>query len=198
MTTADILPFFRAWIANPLQVAAVAPSGAALAELMTRDITPDSGPVLELGPGTGAFTRALLARGVRECDLTLVEYGSDFARLLSHRFPAARVRWMDAAQLAPAGLFDDAPAGTVISGLPLLSMPPRKVMAILSGAFASLRQGGSFYQFTYGPNCPVPRRILDRLGLKATRTGRALLNVPPAAVYRISRRPPLRLLATSA
>jgi phosphatidylethanolamine/phosphatidyl-N-methylethanolamine N-methyltransferase len=147
--------------------------------------------VLELGAGTGAFTRALLARGVQERDLTLVEYGSDFMRMLQSRFPEARVLWMDAAQLARYDLFPNATVAAVISGLPLLTMPPRKVMSILSGAFTYLRPGGSFYQFTYGPRCPVPRPILDRLGLKARRIGGTVRNLPPASVYRITRRQPL-------
>ena len=50
-----------------------------------------------------------------------------------------------------------------------------------------MRPGGAFYQFTYGPRCPVPRPILDRLGLKATRIGGTVRNIPPAGVYRISR-----------
>lgn len=83
--------------------------------------------------------------------------------------------------------FRGVPVGAVISGLPLLSMPDRKVTAILDGAFAHLRPGAAFYQFTYGPRCPVPRPILDGLDLTATHIGRTLLNVPPAAVYRISR-----------
>jgi phospholipid N-methyltransferase len=181
-----------------LQVAAITPSGTALADLMTSEVSPDSGPVLELGPGTGVFTRALLARGVSESDLTLIEYGSDFARRLNYRFPAARVMWMDAAHLGRPELFEGALFGTVVSGLPLLSMPPKRIMAILAGAFAHMRPGASFYQFTYGPRCPVPRPLLDRLGLKATHIGRALLNVPPAAVYKISRRPRLRRLAAAA
>lgn len=188
MSRTDIIPFFRAWIANPLQVAAVTPSGQALADLMTSEIKPDTGPVLELGPGTGAFTRALLARGVHEHDLTLVEYGSDFVRVLGQRFPEARVLWMDAARLAQARILSGAPYGAVVSGLPLLSMSPKKIIAILSGAFGYLRSGGSFYQFTYGPRCPIPLRVLDRAGLKAICIGRTLMNVPPAAVYRISRR----------
>ena len=197
MPAGDLIPFFRAWISNPLRVAAVAPSGNALADLITREISSDTGPVLELGPGMGAFTRALLARGVSETDLTLIEYGSDFVRLLSVRFPNARVLWMDASWLAREKIFEGAPLGAVVSGLPLLAMPPRKVMAILAGAFAHLRPGGAFYQFTYGPRCPVPRPLLDRLGLKATRIGRALVNVPPAAVYRISRRAPPRLMSAA-
>lgn len=187
----DALRFFRAWVGNPLGVAAVAPSGEALARLMTQEIRPANGPILELGAGTGVFTRALLARGVRESDLTLVESGSDFMRLLQLRFPQARVLWMDAGHLANYALFDGSGAGAVVSGLPLLSMSPRKVMAILSGALSHMRPGASFYQFTYGPRCPVPRAILDRLGLKATRVGRTIRNLPPAAVYRISRRQPM-------
>jgi phospholipid N-methyltransferase len=190
----DFFPFFRAGMSNPSRVAAVAPSGSALAELITPEISPETGPVLELGPGMGVFTRALLARGVAESDLTLVEYGSDFVRLLSVRFPNARVLWMDAVWLVRERIFEEAPVGAVVSGLPLLSMPPRKVMAIVGGAFGYMRPGGSFYQFTYGPRCPVPRPLLDRLGLKATRIGRALANVPPAAVYRITRRARSRLL----
>lgn len=187
----DFFHFFRSWISDPRRVAAVAPSGDSLARLMTKHIVPSDGPVLELGAGTGVFTRALVARGVRERDLTLVEYGSDFMRVLQHRFPQARVLWMDASQLGSYDLFPGANVGAVVSGLPLLTMSPRKVMSILSGAFSHMRATGSFYQFTYGPRCPVPRPILDRLGLKAVRIGGTVRNIPPASVYRITRRHPL-------
>jgi len=187
----DFIEFFRALLADPGRVSAVAPSSQMLARLMTQEIIPGDGPIIELGPGTGAFTTALLRRGVDEQDLLLVEYGSDFVRLLQQRFPRARVLWMDAAQLLSHAQLV-APAAAVVSGLPLLSMSPRKVTAILTGAFLHLREGGVLYQFTYGPRCPVPRPILDRLGLKASLVGRTMLNVPPASVYRIRRRPRVR------
>lgn len=187
---ADIFRFFWSWTSDPLRVAAIAPSGDSLARMMTREIGPNDGPVIELGAGTGVFTKALLAQGVREQDLTLVEYGSDFMRVLQLRFPQARVLWMDASQLVQYKLFPEASVGAVVSGLPLLSMSPRKIMSILTGAFGYLRPGGAFYQFTYGPRCPVPRPILDRLGLKAARVGGTVRNIPPAAVYRITRRQP--------
>lgn len=184
----DILTFLRSWAAAPLRVGAIAPSGSALADLITRDIGPHTGPVIELGPGTGVFTGRLLERGVAEANLTLIEYGSDFARLLQVRFPDARVLWMDAARLKTIALEVPQSIGAVVSGLPLLSFSPRKVIAVLDGAFHHLGPAGAFYQFTYGPRCPVPRPILDRLGLRATLVGRAILNVPPAAVYRITQR----------
>jgi phospholipid N-methyltransferase len=194
MTTRNALLFFRALVSNPRRVGAIAPSGASLADLITSEITAATGSVVELGPGTGVFTEALLARGVREGDLTLIEYGSDFMKLLQLRFPRARVLWMDAAWVSSHNLFEGRPVGAVVSGLPLLNMTPRKVIAILAGAFGGMRAGGAFYQFTYGMGCPVPKPILDRLGLKATCIGSVLLNVPPASVYRITRRRPCKLV----
>jgi phospholipid N-methyltransferase len=145
--------------------------------------------VIELGAGTGVFTRAIIARGIPEEQLALVEMGSDFVRLLQARFPVAKIVRIDATRLKEIEPFGGIRAGAVVSGLPLLSMKPRKVMAILDGAFRHLRSDGSLYQFTYGPRCPIPRVLLDRLGLKAIRIGGVFANFPPAAVYRIRRRP---------
>jgi phospholipid N-methyltransferase len=190
--TADALSFFRAWLSAPLRVASVTPSGRALSFLMTAEISAKTGTVIELGPGTGVFTEALLDRGVAEENLVLIEYGADFATQLSLRFPTASTIQMDAAKLRKLPLQASVPVGAVVSGLPLLSMPMRKVHAILEGAFSHLRHGGAFYQFTYGPRCPITRPLLDHLGLKATYIGCTLANIPPAAVYRISRRRPSR------
>ena len=193
----DFLSFFLSWMSAPRQVGAVAPSGAALADLITREITESTGPILELGPGTGAFTYKLLKRGVPQQDLTLIEYGSDFMKLLQLRFPGARVLWMDAGRLTAHRLYDGAPVGAVVSGLPLLNMSTRKVISIVGGAFTYVRPGGAFYQFTYGMSCPIPRPVLDRLGLRAKLVDRALLNVPPAAVYKLTRRPQMKLVTGS-
>ena len=181
----DSVHFFRTWLSDPLRVGAVAPSGEALAYEMTRELS--EGPVLELGPGTGVFTRAILARGVEEASLTLVESEPSFAAKLGRHFPRARIVDIDAAHLSDHGLFEGAPLAAVISGLPLLSMPDPKVTAILSGAFAHLRPGGAFYQFTYAWMCPIRRHVLDGLGLEATGLGWTMRNVPPAKVYRITR-----------
>lgn len=171
-----------------MQVSAIAPSGERLARLMTKEVEALDEPILELGPGTGVFTRALLARGVRECDLTLIEFGAEFVEVLSQRFPEARIVQMDAGRIAESCLFEKSPVGAVVSGLPLLSMPPAQITAILSGAFSVLRGDGAFYQFTYGPRCPVPRPILEHLGLEAARIGGTVRNLPPASVYRIRRK----------
>jgi phosphatidylethanolamine/phosphatidyl-N-methylethanolamine N-methyltransferase len=190
MRAPDTLHFLCGWICDPLGVATIAPSSRALAEAITAEIGPASSPVIELGAGTGVFTRALLDRGIPEDRLAIVEYAPYFVRLLRARFPAARILRMNATRLKAADPFEGEPAGAVVSGLPLLSMKPRKVVAVLEGAFAHLRAGGAFYQFTYAPRCPVSRATLDRLGLEAVQIARSLANVPPASVYRIARKSP--------
>jgi len=186
----EALFFLRSWISDPLRVAAVAPSGEALARLITSEIDGDTGPVMELGPGTGAFTRALLGRGVDERDLLLVEIDPRFGAMLSLKFPSARIVPVDAARLRHMEKLEEIRLGAVVSGLPLLSMSPRKVLLILKGAFDLLEADASFFQFTYGTRCPVPAQVLARLGLVAHRMGGTFRNLPPASVYRISRRAP--------
>ena len=116
-----------------------------------------------------------------------MEFDADLVAALRKKFPRARVLRMDAAALGDAGLLTLSPVRAVISGLPVLIMPDSKVKAIISAAFGLLGDGGTLYQFTYGPVCPVRKPIRDALGLKATHMGRVLKNLPPASVYRIQR-----------
>lgn len=182
----DRIRFFTAWLGNPRSVAAIAPSGKALARLITRDIDGQTGPVLELGPGTGVFTQALLDRGVAERDLTLVEYDDGFARLLKRRFPQANILSIDAADLADAHRSPSDLFGAAICGLGLLNMKPAKVEAILRAAFMRMERDAPLYLFTYGRNCPVPDAVLRRLDLDAVRVATIRRNIPPASVYRIA------------
>jgi phospholipid N-methyltransferase len=183
----EFTAFARAWLRAPLKVGAIVPSGPILAKAITAEITPSTGPVLELGPGTGVFTKALLARGVAADDLTLLEYDPKLASLLSKRFPDIRVVSACATKLESLDLFDDG-VGAIISGLPLLSMPQNTIHQILDGAFSQLRDGGALYQFTYRPLCPVPRKVMKELGLKSICTSFSMRNLPPAWVFAIRKR----------
>lgn len=187
MPANDALSFLMAWTLAPLRMGSVTPSSPSLAALITREIGPETGPVLELGPGTGPFTRALLERGVRESDLTLIESDPDFASLLSRRFPAARIFEMDAVALRHVPVLGGPIAGAAVSGLPFRLIPPRKSSAILEGVFANLRPGATLYQFTFGRRCPFDETVLQRLDLEAVRIGSTFRNLPPATVYRVSR-----------
>lgn len=164
------------------------PSGPVLAKAITAEISQDTGKVLELGPGTGVFTRALLARGVTPKNLTLLEYDPKLAKLLRVRFPEVRIVSACATKLASLGLYDSEPVGAIVSGLPLLSMPENTVQDIIEGSFSQLREKGSLYQFTYRPMCPIPRKVMRALDLKSVCTSFSMRNLPPAWVFAVRRR----------
>lgn len=182
------LTFLRAWTANPRRVAALAPSSRRLAALIASRVDPDAGPVVELGAGTGPVTQALLERGVHPADLAVVESDPDLAAMLRRRFPSVRVLAMDAAALGAFDLFAGRQAAAVVSGIPVLTMKNSIVAEILRAAFSQLAPGAALYQYSYAWTCPVPRALLDELGLTAQRAGITFGNLPPALVYRIARR----------
>ncbi len=180
---------FREWVKHPRRTAAVAPSGADLAEAMLDELAPHSSRVIELGGGTGAITRALLAHGIGGRSLLVVELNEGLYRHLSKRFPQVRIVLGDAVELpriADESGFD-VPADAVVSSLGLLAMPADTQQRVVEAAFACLRDGGRFIQFTYGPQAPVHEQVVQALGLRVRRGGFVLRNVPPATVYVYSR-----------
>jgi phospholipid N-methyltransferase len=186
--SSDRASFLRAWLKEPLKVASVTPSTQSLGRLITSEIKGNTGFVLELGGGTGVFTRALMNRGVLEEHITVIERNPTFIAMLKERFPKAQILYIDASRAGRSDYPASRKFAATISGLPMLSMSPREIMATLTSSFRNMPIQGRFYQFTYGLRCPVPRPILDRLGLKAIRIGRTSWNFPPASVYRISQR----------
>src|ERR1700692_1217109 len=96
----DEVRFIRSWIERPLSTGAVAPSSKILARAMARYVDPNSfGPVVELGPGTGPVTEALVEAGVDPSRLVLVEFNPAFCRILQKRYPDATLVQGDAYSL---------------------------------------------------------------------------------------------------
>ena len=178
----DELQFIRSWIDKPLRTGAVMPSSKALARAMARPIDPDeTGPVIELGPGTGPVTAALVERGVDPSRLVLVEYNPDFCRLLRTRYPTATVIQGDAyrlRRLLESSLKE--PAAAVVSGLPLLTKPLRTRLRLMADVIALLRPGAPLVQFTYGVVPPIPKTLT---GISATASNLVWLNLPPVRVW---------------
>ena len=181
----DEARFIRSWLENPKLAGAIAPSGRFLARAMAYCVDPAlAGPIVELGPGTGPVTQALLARGVAPERLVLVEYEPDFCGLLARKFPGVRIVRGDAYRLGEtlAGALD-APPAAVVSSLPLLTQPEAARIALLSQAFALMGPRGRFIQFTYGVKSPAPVRLCENLRIKAQALAPIWLNLPPARIF---------------
>src|SRR5262249_25839078 len=178
----DEVRFIRSWLERPLSTGAVTPSGRVLARTMARYVDPDIvGPVVELGPGTGPVTEALIAEGIAVERLVLVEFNPTFCQLLRKRFPTATVLQGDAYGMRRllAGLRQQ-PAAATASGLPLVTKPMRQRVRLLRDALELLRPGAPFVQFTYAVVPPIPNRLT---GVRAEASERIWKNMPPARVW---------------
>jgi phosphatidylethanolamine/phosphatidyl-N-methylethanolamine N-methyltransferase len=178
----DEVRFLRSWIEKPLHMGAVMPSGRFLARTMAQYVDIDSeGPVVELGPGTGAITNALIAHGVDQKRLVLVEYNPGFCALLRDRYPHATVVQGDAYALRDS-LWDvlRAPASAMVSGLPLVTKPMLTRLRLIRDAFLALAPGAPFVQFTYSVVPPIPKSLP---GVSTEASERIWMNLPPARVW---------------
>ena len=176
------MQFIRSWIEKPLRTGAVMPSSKALARTMARYVDPQgTGPVIELGPGTGPVTDALVAHGVDPARLVLVEFNPHFCRLLRKRYPTATVLHGDAYRLrktVQSALSE--PAAAVVSSLPLLTKPLRTRLRLTADVMALIKPNAPFVQFTYGMLPPIPKTLA---GLTAKASNVIWMNLPPARVW---------------
>jgi phosphatidylethanolamine/phosphatidyl-N-methylethanolamine N-methyltransferase len=178
----DEVRFLRSWIEKPLHMGAVMPSSKLLARTMAQYVDVDSkGPVIELGPGTGAITNALIEHGHDQKRLVLVEYNPGFCALLRDRYPQAKVVQGDAYALRDSlGEVLAAPASAVVSGLPLVTKPMLTRLKLMRDAFLALAPGAPFVQFTYSVAPPIPKSLP---GVSTEASERIWMNLPPARVW---------------
>ena len=178
----DEVRFLRSWIEKPLHMGAVMPSSKLLARTMAQYVDVHStAPVVELGPGTGAITNALIEHGVDQKRLVLVEYNPGFCALLRDRYPQAKVVQGDAYALRDSLLHVlSSPASAVVSGLPLVTKPMLTRLKLIRDAFAALAPGAPFVQFTYSVAPPIPKSLP---GVSTEASERIWMNLPPARVW---------------
>ena len=172
-TLNDTTLFLQEWFANPQRTGSVAPSSPQLAAAMAHWLPADPESfVLELGPGTGAVTQALIERGLREARLVAIERNPKMARLLREKFPRAQIIIGDAWHLIES-------VGAVISSLPLLNFPHAEAEALTQKIRAVLEPHGNWVQYSYhlGKN---QIRGASSFQLHASKI--VWLNFPPARV----------------
>jgi phosphatidylethanolamine/phosphatidyl-N-methylethanolamine N-methyltransferase len=183
----DELKFFKGWIDKPKAVGSIVPTSSIAARRMASVVNPDSGlPVLELGPGTGVITRAILALGVKPENLYSIEYSDDFVRHLTELFPRVNIIKGDAFDLdATLGERRGMTFDSVVSGVPLLNFPVAQRVRYIEDLLGRIPPGRPIMQLTYGPMSPVPA---GRGDYKVEHYDFVLRNIPPTQLW-VYRRP---------
>jgi phosphatidylethanolamine/phosphatidyl-N-methylethanolamine N-methyltransferase len=177
----DELRFFKGWMKNPKNVGSIIPTSDVMARRMASVVDVGSGlPVLELGPGTGVITQAILQRGVAPELIYCVEYSAEFAKKLRQDFERVNIVEGNAFDLettlgdARALAFD-----CVVSALPLLSFPKALRISLIKDLLKRIPAGRPVVQFSYGPLSPVP----PIAGVTVRHLEFIFRNVPPAQIW---------------
>ncbi|MDQ2632456.1 MAG: class I SAM-dependent methyltransferase [Pseudomonadota bacterium] len=178
----DELKFFKGWIDKPKAVGAIIPTSSVTARRMASVIDTDSGlPVLEVGPGTGVITKAILGRGVKPVDVYTVEYSHDFVMHLKRNYPGVNVIEGDGFNLDEAlSELPDTVFDCVISGVPLLNFPVARRIAYLETLLSRIPHGRPVVQLTYGPKSPIPPGLGD---YTVEHFRFVLRNIPPTQLW---------------
>lgn len=152
------LRFFRGWMDKPRAVGSIVPTSSVTARRMASVIDVSSGlPVLELGPGTGVITKAILQTGVAPGNVWSIEYSRDFVHHLRRDFPGVNIIHGDAFNLdRTLGDKRDMQFDSIISGVPLLNFPVAARVAYVEDLLNRIAPGRPVIQLTYGPKSPVP------------------------------------------
>lgn len=179
--------FIQAWLASPKAIGAICPSSRFLARRIAQHTPlPTTGIIVELGPGTGVVTRALLERGIDPARLILIEFCAHFVKDLREKFPAVTVIHGNAADLSSL-LGPETPVQAIVSSLPLCSLPAPLTRAILDEWQRVLGPNqGLAIQFTYNMGHPKWLRMLDA---EVRSAGVVWANLPPARVSTLRFKP---------
>lgn len=178
------IAFLRGFIERPKEVGSIIPSSRWMERRITRTAEiATSKLIVELGPGTGGTTKALLQAMGPEARLLAIEINPGFCELLTEtiRDPRLIVHQGSAADIPEALTKHDLGSpDAVLSGIPFSTMPKSLGLSILRSVKESLAPGGRFVAYQF-------RDVVHTLGKQVfgpASTQLELLNVPPMRVYR--------------
>ncbi|MGI5212276.1 class I SAM-dependent methyltransferase [Plantactinospora sp. CA-290183] len=190
----EMISFLSQLARDPRAVGAIAPSGIPLAEQVTAAIPRTGHPlVVELGPGTGAFTRVIQRRLAGQGRHLAVEINPAFADELARRHPGVEVLRADAGTLPDLLAARELPrAEVIVSGLPWAIFDQQRQREILDAVHGALADHGAFTTFAYQharwtPPARQLHRMLRELFEEVIVGGTVWANLPPAIVYHCRR-----------
>ena len=183
--------FFKVFLRAPALTSAIVPSSPWLAERMVEGVQLDQAKVvIEIGPGTGAFTRAIQKEISPSAFFMAVEIDQHFASHLKRKFPRVHII-NDSAEHLDSLLrsLGHASADCVLSGLPWAGFKEEDQQRVLGAVHRALRPGGLMTTYAYNHTAWLPggrrfRKLLQATFSEVTTTRTEWRNLPPAFVYR--------------
>jgi phosphatidylethanolamine/phosphatidyl-N-methylethanolamine N-methyltransferase len=178
------IAFLRGFLERPKEVGSIIPSSRWMERRITRTAEiATANLVIELGPGTGGTTKALLRAMAPGARLLAIEINPGFCDLLRETIddPRLIVHQGSAAEIPEALAKHDLEApDVVLSGIPFSTMPQALGLSILQSVRETLAPGGRFVAYQF-------RDVVHTLGKRVFGPASVqveLFNMPPMRVYR--------------
>tara|TARA_B100000809_G_scaffold260619_2_gene307899 strand:+ start:815 stop:1384 length:570 start_codon:yes stop_codon:yes gene_type:complete len=175
--------FFKTYLKERKQIGSWMPSSRFLVKKMCKKIDFTTAlNIIELGPGTGVFTKEILSLARKDAKLFVFELNEDFYDLLQKNFKDPRIVLVNRSAedmkdvLAEHGVNK---VDAILSSLPLAVIPDEIKDKILDSAFLVLQDGGKYIQYQYTLNA---KKLLEKRFGKL-KMSFASLNIPPAFIY---------------
>jgi phospholipid N-methyltransferase len=180
--------FIKQFWKEKRMVGSMVPSSRFLAKKMLQHIDFQNARIIvELGPGTGVFTRQILSKMHPDAHLLVFELNASFYEALKQNIHDPRLKLInDTAEKIEEylELLKLDKADVVISSLPLANFPPKLRQSVIQATYRSLKQIGTYIQFQYSLNS----RKQVKQTYKSVKVGFTPLNFPPAFIYTCRKR----------
>ncbi|MCM3736113.1 methyltransferase domain-containing protein [Bacillus cytotoxicus] len=179
----QLITFLAEFIKHPKHIGAIAPSSKILAKKMVDTIDfEDAEYIVELGPGTGVFTKEIMKRKQKHTKFILIEINEVFVRDLQKQFgydPNFFVIHGSAEEIqAYMRELQIDKVDYVLSGLPFTSLPMEVSTRILSNVMDVLQEHGEFITFQYS----LIRKSFIQKFFPQVSVTKVWFNFPPAYV----------------
>lgn len=176
-----IKAFYKQLLKKPRTIGAVLPSSRHLSYMLAAMVSPllPEQKVLEIGPGTGVITQALLKSGVVFDQLTLLEYCQSMVDELQQQWPLLSIVQGDAKWLGQDVVVDQQ-FNWIISSLPLFSMSLSDRNQVVRAINGLLLQNGHLISLTYNLFQRSPFQLLP--GIEQVSHQTIIRNIPPARI----------------
>lgn len=176
------LAFFVGFLREPQPVGSLVPSSRFLEHRIVKAAELSQARlVVELGPGTGGTTQAILRHLRPDARMLTIEMSRHFTHLLNNIKDPRLINHNGSAEHLPEILSEHGLASpdVVISGIPFSSIPAKTGHNIVRGIQDNLAQGGRFVAYQFRSD--ISRITQPIMGTPSSST--VMRNIPPLRVY---------------
>lgn len=175
--------FFKTYLKERKQIGSLMPSSRFLVKKMCKKIDFKTATnIIELGPGTGVFTKEILNLARKDAKIFVFELNEDFFELLQTKFQDPRVILLHRSAEHMEDVLTEHgvdKVDAILSSLPLAVIPDNIKNNILDSAHLVLKDGGKYIQYQYTLNA---KKLLEKRFGKL-KMSFASINIPPAFIY---------------